>query len=125
MHIVSTILVIGLVAAGWAGQSKAEVREVVIALQPGLAYSAQMIMKDQGYVEANLAASGLTSTKVTYRTFGSGGAMNDAVLSGAAHFGASGVPAFITLWSRALGTKSESKGCIALDSEPTDRKSVV
>ncbi|MBK6613735.1 ABC transporter substrate-binding protein [Ottowia sp.] len=119
MHIVSTILVIGLVAAGWAGQSKAEVREVVIALQPGLAYSAQMIMKDQGYVEANLAASGLTSTKVTYRTFGSGGAMNDAVLSGAAHFGASGVPAFITLWSRALGTKSESKGCIALDSEPT------
>ncbi|MBK6616026.1 hypothetical protein [Ottowia sp.] len=109
MHIVSTILVIGLVAAGWAGQSKAEVREVVIALQPGLAYSAQMIMKDQGYVEANLAASGLTSTKVTYRTFGSGGAMNDAVLSGAAHLEPAGFPLSLPFGAEHWAQKANRK----------------
>ncbi len=119
MRIANAILVTGFVAAGWGGSASAQVEEVIIALQPGLAYSAQMIMKDQGYVEASLAAAGLKKTKVSYRTFGSGGAMNDAILSGAAHFGASGVPAFITIWSRALGTKSEAKGCIALDAEPT------
>ncbi|MBK6616783.1 hypothetical protein [Ottowia sp.] len=59
MRIANAILVTGFVAAGWGGSASAQVEEVIIALQPGLAYSAQMIMKDQGYVEASLAAAGL------------------------------------------------------------------
>lgn len=56
MRIANAILVTGFVAAGWGGSASAQVEEVIIALQPGLAYSAQMIMKDQGYVEASPAA---------------------------------------------------------------------
>lgn len=45
-----------------------------IALQPGLAYTAQMIMQERQLVEKYLKEAGLESTKVSYITFGSGGA---------------------------------------------------
>ncbi len=110
----------GVIASALVARpAAAEVDEVIIALQPGLAFTAQNIMKDRHLVEARLKEAGLENTKVTYRTFGSGGAMNDAVLSGAAHFGANGVPPFITIWDKAKGSRSEVMGCIALDSEPT------
>ena len=95
-----------------------EVPEVRIALQPGLAYTAQMIMQERKLVEKYLKEAGLENTKVTYVTFGSGAAMNDAILSGAAHFGASGVPPVMSLWSRALGTRNEVRACTAIFTEP-------
>lgn len=114
--LVSSLAVVLSLGAGTLRAN--EIPEVKIALQPGLAYTAQMIMQERRLVEKYLKEAGLESTKVSYVTFGSGGAMNDAILSGAAHFGASGVPPIMSLWSKALGTKNEVRACTAIIAEP-------
>lgn len=119
MNIKTLAAAAALMMTLFAGSIRAnEVPEVKIALQPGLAYTAQMIMQERRLVEKYLKEAGLENTKVSYVTFGSGGAMNDAILSGAAHFGASGVPPVMSLWSRALGTRNEVRACTAIIAEP-------
>lgn len=115
-HLAASIAFLMSLCAGIVRAS--EVPEVKIALQPGLAYTAQMIMQERKLVEKYLKEAGLEDTKVTYVTFGSGAAMNDAILSGAAHFGTSGVPPVMSLWSKALGTRNEVRACTAIIAEP-------
>lgn len=75
MKLKTLVSVLALVLSLGSGTVRAnEVSEVKIALQPGLAYTAQMIMQERQLVEKYLKEAGLESTKVSYITFGSGGA---------------------------------------------------
>lgn len=100
------------------GAAQAQVKEVTIASQYGLAYLPIMIMKDQQLFEGELANKGLNDVKANYVTFPTGAAMNDAVISGSAHFAVSGIPAFSTIWDKTLGTKNAVRAAAAVMSEP-------
>lgn len=107
-----------LAAALLSGVAQAQVKEVNIASQYGLAYLPIMIMKDQKLFEAELASKGLNDVTANYVTFPTGAAMNDAVISGSAHFAVSGIPAFATIWSKTLDTKNAVRAAAAVMSEP-------
>jgi NitT/TauT family transport system substrate-binding protein len=77
-----------------------------------------MIMKDQKLFEAEVASRGLNDVKANYVTFPTGAAMNDAVISGSAHFAVSGIPAFATIWSKTRDSKNAVKAAAAVMSEP-------
>lgn len=100
------------------GAAQAQVKEVNIASQYGLAYLPIMVMKDRKLFEGELASKGLNDVKANYVTFPTGAAMNDAVISGSAHFAVSGIPAFATIWSKTLGTKNAVRAAAAVMSEP-------
>ena len=87
------------IAAGWGAPAAAEVSEIRIAQQYGLAYLPFMVMEHDKLVEAAAKAAGLGEVKVTWFKFSGGNVMNDALLAGTLDFANSGLPAFMTLWA--------------------------
>ena len=93
-------LAVGLAAASPAS---AEVDEVTIAAQFGLAFLPLMIMQDSKLVEKHARAQGLAELKVTWARISGAVAMNDALLSGNLHFASGGIVAALLLWDRTRG----------------------
>lgn len=86
--------------------AQAEQSELRVAEQFGVAYLPFVVMRKQGLIEKHVAKEGLQAVKVTWLQFGGGSAMNDALISGNLDFAASGIPAFLTLWSKTRGSNA-------------------
>jgi NitT/TauT family transport system substrate-binding protein len=105
-------VVAGMAAGGALGalrgapaiaQSKAEVDELVVAPQFGLAYVPMHVMSSEKLIEKHLAKNGLPRTKVTWARTTGGAAANEALLSGAVHVSSGGVGPLLTIWDRTKG----------------------
>lgn len=81
----------------------AEVSEVTLANQFSLSHLPLMIMKDQQFVEKQLAAQGLPETKVNWISLAGSSAMIDGLLSGSLHVASTGTSGFAVLWDKTKG----------------------
>jgi NitT/TauT family transport system substrate-binding protein len=98
--LIAAALIAGMTATG----AHAEVGEVRIAEQFGIAYLPLMMMREKGLIEKHAKNAGLGDIKVTWARFGSGAAMNDALLSGNLDFATGGVGPLLTIWSKTKGS---------------------
>ena len=85
-----------------AGGARAEPSEIRIAQQYGVNYLPLLVMKKNRLVEKQAQAAGLGSVTVTWTQFGSGAAMNDALIAGSLDFASGGVGPLIKIWDRVL-----------------------
>ena len=83
--------------------SAAEAQPVRIAHQIGVIFSPVMVMKQLGLLEKAATEAGIEITP-EWISFSSGGAVNDAVISGNVDIATVGLPNFLILWSRANGS---------------------
>jgi len=95
---------------------RAEIAEVTIAQQFGVAFLPFMLMERDNLVEKHAKAAGI-ELKTNWQKVAGPSVINDGLLSGTVHFGAVGAPSLITLWSK---TKSNVgiKGMAAMTSYP-------
>jgi NitT/TauT family transport system substrate-binding protein len=92
-----------------------EVSEIRIAKQYGLSYLPLVVMEEQKLVEKHARKAGLGEVKVTWPVLSGGAATNDALISGAVDYAASGVTPLIMLWAKSHG---EYKGVAAVSNTP-------
>ena len=97
------IVCASLVCAFACSRAGAEVTELKVAIQDGLAYLPFIIMEHNGLVEKHAKAAGVDNLKVSWSKLASSAVMNDALLSGSLHIATGGVPGLVTLWSRTRG----------------------
>lgn len=98
--------------------ARAEVDEVRIPVGAGgMGFLPLLVMEKQGLVEKHAREAGLDGLKVTWINFGGPSVVNDALLSGAAHFAPAGPPAFLTMWARTRGAQ-KVVGAAAMTSMP-------
>jgi NitT/TauT family transport system substrate-binding protein len=81
----------------------AEVSDLKITRQPGLLFAPMLLMEQHKLVEKHAKEAGLPDLKVSWVTIMSGGANNDALLSGSVHIVTSGVTNLLLLWSKTNG----------------------
>ena len=98
------LLIATAIALSLSSVKSAEVEEVAIADQYGIAYLPLTIMKANKLFEKHLDASGLEDTVVTWSTFASGAPATDALLSGKLHIAAGGPAPFLVLWDKTRDT---------------------
>ncbi|HEX4327407.1 MAG TPA: hypothetical protein VH105_11345, partial [Burkholderiales bacterium] len=77
----------------------AELKELVIAQQPGIGYLNLIVMKEQKLIEKYAKAAGLGDIKVTWQAINSGQAMNEALNTEKLHIAAGGVAPLIFAWA--------------------------
>ncbi|HEX5958423.1 MAG TPA: ABC transporter substrate-binding protein [Hyphomicrobiaceae bacterium] len=113
-------LLLGCVIAAIALAQPAAAAEVTTLNVPlgagGFGFLPLHMMRKHGLVEKHAKAAGI-QLSVNWANVGGPAAMNDALLSGQAHFISAGPPAFITLWDktrRNIGVK----GAAAISSMP-------
>ena len=111
-----SLVAAALMLAATATAPRAEIAEVTIAQQFGVAFLPFMLMERDNLVEKHAKAAGIT-LKTNWQKVAGPSVINDGLLSGTVHFGAVGAPSLITLWSK---TKSNVgiKGMAALTSYP-------
>ena len=109
----------GVAVAMLAGimQAKAEVTEVTVAQQYGVAFLPMMIMERDGLAEKHAKKAGLDGVKLNWVKVAGPSVMNDGLLSGTMHFAAQGAPSMITLWDRTRGNMG-IKGVSAMTTYP-------
>jgi NitT/TauT family transport system substrate-binding protein len=83
--------------------ASAEVSELKITKQPGLLFAPMLLMEHDKLVEKHAAQAGVPGLKASWLTIMSGGANNDALLSGSVHITTSGVTNMLLLWSKTNG----------------------
>ena len=113
------LTVAGLALAGFmaAMPAQAEVSALNVPLGAGgFGFLPLHVMKEHNLVEKHAQEAGLELT-VNWAKLGGPAAMNDALLSGSAHFISAGPPAFLTLWDRTRGNV-DVKGVVAISSMP-------
>ena len=105
-----------LMLAATATAPRAEIAEVTIAQQFGVAFLPFMLMERDNLVEKHAKAAGI-ELKTNWQKVAGPSVINDGLLSGTVHFGAVGAPSLITLWSK---TKNNVglKGMAAMTSYP-------
>jgi NitT/TauT family transport system substrate-binding protein len=96
-------LVPGLVLWLATATANAEVSELKITKQPGLLFAPMLLMEHGKLVEKHAAQAGVPGLKASWLTIMSGGANNDALLSGSVHITTSGVTNMLLLWSKTNG----------------------
>ncbi|HET6928213.1 MAG TPA: ABC transporter substrate-binding protein [Hyphomicrobiaceae bacterium] len=96
-------LVPGLVLWLATATANAEVSELKITKQPGLLFAPMLLMEHDKLVEKHAAQAGVPGLKASWLTIMSGGANNDALLSGSVHITTSGVTNMLLLWSKTNG----------------------
>jgi len=106
-----------LLFGSYSAPVHSEVREVRLAQQFGVNYLPLIVMKKHGLVEKRAQAAGLGAIKVTWTQFGSGAAMNDALLAGNLDFASGGVGPLLKIWDRAKG-EFDVRGVASLGSMP-------
>ena len=111
-----TIAAAVLMLAAATSAPRAEVAEITIAQQFGVAFLPFMLMERDNLVEKHAKAAGI-EVKTNWQKVAGPSVINDGLLSGTVHVGAVGAPSLITLWSK---TKSNVgvKGMAAMTSYP-------
>src|SRR3954462_14412038 len=99
-----------------ASAPRAEMSEVTIAEQFGVAFLPFMLMERDKLVEKHAKAAGL-DVSVNWQKVAGPSVINDGLLSGTVHFGTVGAPSLITLWSKTKGNVG-IKGMSAMTSYP-------
>jgi len=112
--------VIGTLAAltVTASMAGAQAPEIRIARQFSMGYLQFNLMERNQLIEKHARAAGIPAVNVTWATFNSPAAMNDALLSGSLDIVSGGVPGLLTIWSRTSGTANAVKGVAAFSSQP-------
>ena len=105
-----------LVIAASTITCRAEISEITIAQQFGVAFLPLMLMERDGLVEKHAKAAGI-EVKTNWQKVAGPSVVNDGLLSGTVHFGAVGAPSLVTLWSKTKGNVGV-KGMSALTSYP-------
>jgi NitT/TauT family transport system substrate-binding protein len=95
----------------------AEIGEVTIAQQYGIAYLQFLVMQRDGLIEKRLAKAGLTDTKVTWRKFAGSNVMYDAVFAGDLQIASGGLTPLLTVWDKTRAT-FRIRGMAAMNSMP-------
>jgi NitT/TauT family transport system substrate-binding protein len=108
----------GLVLAAFAATAVAQVPEIRFARQFSMGYLQFNVMEKHRLLEQHAKAAGVPELKVTWATFNSPAAMNDALLSGSVDIVSGGVPGLLTIWARTQGTANAVKGVAAFSSQP-------
>jgi NitT/TauT family transport system substrate-binding protein len=96
-------LVPGLLLWLATATANAEVSELKITKQPGLLFAPMLLMEHGKLIEKHAAQAGVPGLKASWLTIMSGGANNDALLSGSVHITTSGVTNMLLLWSKTNG----------------------
>src|SRR5258708_30901572 len=96
--------------------SRAEVSEITIAQQFGVAFLPLMLMERDGLIEKHAKAAGV-EVKTNWQKVAGPSVINDGLLSGTVHFGAVGAPSLVTLWSKTKNNVGV-KGVSAMTSYP-------
>jgi NitT/TauT family transport system substrate-binding protein len=86
-----------------AAPAGAEVSELTISKQPGLLFAPMILMEHHKLVEKHAMDAGVPGLKAGWVTLMSGGANNDALLSGSLHIVTSGVTNMLLLWGKTNG----------------------
>ncbi len=94
---------------------RAEAGALRIAKQPGLSYLPAVIAEKLGLVEKQAQAAGLPPVAVSWTRLTSGGASNDALLSGSVDMVISGGPNMLIIWAK---TNGRVKGVICTGALP-------
>jgi NitT/TauT family transport system substrate-binding protein len=103
MDLLGRAFAIAFALAVTATAPRAEVKEVVLGEQFGAVFLPAMVMESQKLVEKHLAADGMSDVTVRWAKLGGPAALNDALLSGSAHFACQGVPSMAVIWDRTRG----------------------
>jgi len=117
MRLRSHFMTLGLALGCVCGSAAAELKELVIAQQPGIGYLNLMVMKEQKLIEKHAAAAGLGDVKVTWEAISSGAAMNEALNAEKLHIASGGVAPLIFAWANSQG-KQDYKGIASLNTMP-------
>src|SRR5690349_8654006 len=94
------IALAGLVTAAAIAPAAAEVKELRLAIQPGLTYLPFTLMEHDRLIEKHAREAGLGDLKVTWFKVAGGDIMNDGLISGSMDIAASGTPPFLTMWAK-------------------------
>jgi NitT/TauT family transport system substrate-binding protein len=119
-HTPSAVLIIGLAITALLSQARitlAEVSEISVAQQFGVAYLPLMVMRRGKLIEKQAEKMGIAPLKVTWSTFGSGADMNVALISRTLDFASGGVAPVLQVWDRTRDNIAV-KGVAALGSLP-------
>ena len=110
------VIAVAMVLLASMSAPRAEISEITIAQQFGVAFLPLMLMERDSLIEKHAKAAGI-EVKTNWQKVAGPSVINDGLLSGNVHFGAVGAPSLITLWSR---TKSNAgvKGVAAMTSYP-------
>ncbi|HOP74358.1 MAG TPA: ABC transporter substrate-binding protein [Bacillota bacterium] len=108
-------LMVVVFTTGLFTTSAAEVKEIRIAKQYGLAYLPLIVVEEKRLIEKNAKGANLGMVKTSWVTLGSGASANDALLSGSVDYISGGVAPFIILWDKSKGAV---KALAALDHTP-------
>lgn len=90
MKVASRFVLLAAATALVALPARAEVSEVRIAQQYGVAYLPLMYLEHEKLLEKHAKAAGLDDVKVSWTKFAAGNIMNDALLSDSLHFASGG-----------------------------------
>src|SRR3984885_16107865 len=116
LRIWNALIVALAIAIGPAG-ARAEVTELKIPLGAGgFGFLPLNMMQKYNLIEKYAEEAGLKVT-VSWSSMGGPAVMNDALLSGSAHFISAGPPAFLTLWGRTRSNVG-GKSIAAISSMP-------
>jgi NitT/TauT family transport system substrate-binding protein len=110
------VLVAGILMSG-PRTAHAEVSQISIAYQFGVAYLPLIVMRSGRLIEQHTEKMGLAPLKVNWSIFGSGADMNVALISRTLDFASGGVPPVLQIWDRTRGGLAV-KGVGALGSLP-------
>lgn len=83
--------------------AQAEASTVRISHGYGILYLPLMVIRDRQLVEKHAQKMGLGVVKTSWLTLDGGNVINDAMLAGNLDIAGTGVPGFLTLWSKAQG----------------------
>src|SRR5438270_343960 len=92
--------VVGLLVLAVASPVFAELSEVSVAQQYGVAFLPLMVMERDKLFEKHAKAAGLGEVKANWVKVAGPSVMNDGVVSGALQFISVGAPSLITLWDK-------------------------
>ena len=95
----------------------AEVNEVTIAQQYGIAYLQFLVMQRDNLIEKHAKANGLGDVTVVWRRFAGSNVMYDAVFSGDLQFASGGLTPLLTVWAQ-TATNYKVRGIAAMNTMP-------
>src|SRR3954465_1322852 len=105
-----------LIVAASTTAPRAELTEITVAQQFGVAFLPLMLMERDQLIEKHAKAAGV-EVKTNWQKVAGPSVINDGLLSGNVHFGAVGAPSLATLWSRTKNNVGV-KGAAAMTSYP-------
>lgn len=112
-----SLMVAVSVAAIAAPGASADSNVVRLAYQYGIPYLPLLVMKKDRLIQQEGRKEGLSNLEVKWTQFGSGAAMNTALLAGDLDFAAGGVAPLLKIWDRSKG-QFDVKGVASLGSIP-------